>query len=410
MKNPSINHDEYSLSRPTFPTPKGGVLTVVGWKGKSGYNKKYAVKCSVCSKDPELFGDGTFSTTKSDLNRGCAPCGCSLIPKWTENQNKVRVQREATTRGFEFMGWVEPYKGIHTKLLLSCPIHGEWNSTHISSFLAGRCCPACRADRTREISMKEDSFHINEFIGTGAFKEGAKFYRSERKDSRGYPAYWNYKCPACTHDEYVKAGLCSGVFESCVSGLKMGKVPCRCAKNYRWTQEQREYQIKKEIIRRRDNNLADYTFVRWDNKYKNPSSKFKYLCKEHGEQKISVSDFLSGCGCPECANQSQRQAYINVVTDSNTPVALKLGIANESTYRLKKQNYKNLFQMINIGVWEFPTVKSCKSAERECKKKLTCGILNEREIKDGWTETTSIQNLDAIIIIYKKHGGIRMPS
>lgn len=413
MKNPLINQDEYSLSRPTFPTPKGGVLTIVGWKGRIGSNKKYIVKCSICSQDDELFGDGTFSKLRYDLTKGRIPCGCSPNPRWTENQNRVRVQREATARGLKFLGWSSKYNVKNTKLLLSCPLHGEWNSTSIEGFLRGRGCPACGADKTRETNLKEDSLHITSFIATGAFKEGTTFWRSERENSRGYPAYWHYSCPVCSSDEYVKAGLCSGVFESNIRGLKIGSLACRCSKSYCWTQEQREYQLNKEMERRRDNNLADYTFVGWKDEYKNSYSKFKYLCKEHGEQIISVNGFLSGCGCPECKGKAQRQAYINVVTDGDgdgIPVALKLGIANSSPNRLRNQNYKNLFQMDNLGVWEFPTIKSCKAAEKECKKKLTCGVLNERELKDGWTETTDLSCLDAIINIYTKHGGIRIPS
>lgn len=405
-----LNQDEYSLSRPTFPTPKGGTLTVVGWKGKSGYNKKYVVKCNICSQDPEMFGDGTFSMVKGSLTQGSVPCGCASNPRWTENQNRVRVSREAGDRGLKYLGWSFEYNGKNTKLLLSCPLHGNWASTSIDNFLRGRGCPACRADKAGEINLKEDSTHANAFIATGVFTEGTKFWRSKRKTKAGVAAYWYYSCPKCSHDEYVKHGLCSGVFESCVSDLKRGIVSCRCSKSYRWIPEQREYQLNKEMERRRDNNLADYTFVGWKEEYKNNYSKFKYLCKEHGEQTISVASFLSGCGCPECKGKTQRQAYINVVTDGDIPIALKLGIANEPTCRLKVQNYKNLFQMHNVGIWEFPTVKACREAENECKSKLTCGVLNDQDLRDGWTETTSIKNLEAVIGIYTKHGGIRIPS
>lgn len=42
----------------TFPTPDGGVLTVVGWNGeRQGCgSKKYTVECSICSKDKGCFG------------------------------------------------------------------------------------------------------------------------------------------------------------------------------------------------------------------------------------------------------------------------------------------------------------------------------------------------------------------
>lgn len=407
MKIPSINQDEYSLSRPTFPTPKGGTLTVIGWKGKSSNTKKYVVKCSVCSQDPELFGDGTFSTVKGSLTQGSVPCGCAFNPKWSENQNKIRVQREATARGLEFMGWSSEYSAKKTKLLLSCPLHGDWTSTSIDKFLDGRSCPACGAGKAGETNLKEDSTHVNAFIASGSFLKGTKFYRSERKNKAGYSVYWHYTCLSCSSDEYVKAGLCGGVFESYVGDLKRGLVSCRCSKLYHWTQEQREYQIKKEMKRRKDNNTADYTFAGWDTKYKNKYSKFKYLCKEHGEQAISFANFLnSGQGCPECKGKTQRQAYINMVISDHIPIAIKIGIANNSPNRLRGQNRTNLFKMVNIGVWEFPTVQSCREAEAYCKRDFECSVLSCRELQDGWTETTSIKNLDSVVKVYENFGGV----
>lgn len=90
------------------------------------------------------------------------------------------------------------------------------------------------------------------------------------------------------------------------------------------------------------------------------------------------------------------------------PVALKFGIANDSVFRLKGQNSRNLFQMQQIAAYELTSVESCKAAERACLVELDCGILSSRELKDGYTETTSIQNLEEIIGIYERFGGVKV--
>lgn len=60
-----------------FPTPKGGVLKVVGVSiEKSGSHALFICECSICSKDRELFPE-YFKSLKSSLIRGQSPCGCS---------------------------------------------------------------------------------------------------------------------------------------------------------------------------------------------------------------------------------------------------------------------------------------------------------------------------------------------
>lgn len=86
----------------TFPTPKGGVLTVVGVSiEKSNGAAKFICECSMCSADNELF-PYNFSTTKGSLIKGYVPCGCSNKPKWTEEQFNVRIKRECDSRGVHF--------------------------------------------------------------------------------------------------------------------------------------------------------------------------------------------------------------------------------------------------------------------------------------------------------------------
>lgn len=60
-------------------------IKVLGICGLSGRTKAYAVKCNICSEDPELYGDGIFRSYRSNLQKGRNPCGCSRFTFWTEN-------------------------------------------------------------------------------------------------------------------------------------------------------------------------------------------------------------------------------------------------------------------------------------------------------------------------------------
>ena len=88
-------------------TPTGATVKIVGWDGisKRGSIKLYTWRCSVCSKDLELFPEEE-RCAKGDFIRGIIPCGCSKRRAYTEAQNLVRVNRLAKDRGLVFLGWV----------------------------------------------------------------------------------------------------------------------------------------------------------------------------------------------------------------------------------------------------------------------------------------------------------------
>lgn len=326
---------------------------------------------------------------------------------------QYKAECEAVAKeGVTILGFVEPWVGNRTKLKCFCEKHGQWCTTSIDHFKVGTSCPVCKGEKAglrgksflagNQHTLKEDSFHIERFMKTGGLHPKTQFFRSERLTSAGRKPYWNYICPVCSNDEYVKAGVCSGVFEGYIGSLKKGELSCRCSKNYHYTKEQWEYKIKKECKER------GYEFIDWKSKNFGALYKFRYNCSLHGAQTITTDNFLTGKGCPQCSGKNQQECYINIVYDEYLPVALKFGIANNSKVRLRRQNGKNLFQMKQMQVYQFPSIESCKAAERACLLELDCGILSSRELQDGYTETTSLQNLDKIIEIYERFGGIRI--
>lgn len=111
------------------------------------------------------------------------------------------------------------------------------------------------------------------------------------------------------------------------------------------------------------------------------------------------------CNCPD---NRQRQCYINYLIDSGSSVALKFGIAVNSEQRLKHQASKTCYTVLQYAVYEFEDTSYCKKAERECLQELECGVVLKRDMPDGWTETTWVYNLDKIIEIYERNGGIKI--
>ena len=131
------------------------------------------------------------------------------------------------------------------------------------------------------------------------------------------------------------------------------------------------------------------------------------LCPSCGEQGESLSESLKNGYLPcACARTRQKECYINIITDKQSILAVKFGIANNSKARLKKQNHSGLYDLVSHVVYSFPTTTSCKAAERECLFTLSCKVLAKEELWDGYTETTSVMNINKITDIYEKHGGV----
>lgn len=240
-------------------------------------------------------------------------------------------------------------------------------------------------------------------MSSGKFKEGTTFKRNTHKvDSQGVYSYWDYTCPVCSDDGYVRAGVCSGVFTASTSNLRHGKLACRCSVKYHYTKPQWEYRLAKECESR------GYVFIGWKGRGWGTKAKFTYKCLLHGEQNKEVGSFLSGHGCPICAGYNQRECYLNVVKDGNLPIALKFGIAMDSNIRLKKQNSRNRLSMEQMVLYMFPTVEQCKSAERYCKKTLKRGVVCKQDMPDGYTETVALTDYDKVVSIYERFGGVRV--
>lgn len=174
---------------------------------------RYLVSCSICKKDPELFGDGLFETDISNLKAGKMPCGCSKIPKWTEQQTKVRLKRKASEHeNISFIDFAEPYIGNKTRLILSCTKHGEWHTAYTANFLhRGRGCPNCRIDTAKKSKTKSDEEIISSFfIG---YPANTIFTRSDRT------SFWKVYCP-----------VCDTTTESYSGSLQIGHRSCLCAR------------------------------------------------------------------------------------------------------------------------------------------------------------------------------------
>ncbi|WP_192896000.1 hypothetical protein [Aeromonas salmonicida] len=209
----------------TFPTPKGGVLTVVGHNGLKGSKKKYKLTCSICHTDEELFPD-LFESPKGSLVNDQVPCGCSKSPRWSEQQVNIIVRRLCESEGYEYLGFPDGYKNNNSKFEYICHTHGKQTASYNSFVNIGSRCPSCGTESQKDKQRNPEAENIvkelcesegYEFIG---FPEGyanaySKFEYACPVHGLQTASYHNFvnhgsRCPYCSGYGYQKSK--TGIF------------------------------------------------------------------------------------------------------------------------------------------------------------------------------------------------------
>lgn len=324
-----------------------------------------------------------------------------------QHKEEVQAVYDQAGKPWTVKGVVGEYTGARTtKLICECSVHGEWRSTNINGAKRGSGCPSCLGTNIQKTkrSATPDSEHIAQFIKAIGDGVDRKYYRSERKTKQGGSNFWIYECSVCSHDEYVKAGVCNGLFEINIGGLKKGKLACRCSPAYKFTTAQWIFRMTKTCQERGDQ------FIGFVGKI-GAKQVFNYLCNLHGEQSALPYNYLIGKGCPQCAGKNMQEFYINAILDEygEDTGAYKLGIAKDSDVRLKGQNAKNNYSMQRVALFDLPSYQVCRALESLLKSKEvvpSIGSVERLHMKDGHSETFLREDLAIVLSAINKVGGI----
>ncbi|HCJ8661099.1 TPA: hypothetical protein NV753_001633 [Escherichia coli] len=339
-------------------------------------------KTKVTIIDPEF---GEFDITPDSFLRGSGHLmrGRQKISKklTQSKEHFISLAKERRT-DIDFDYSKVNYINAKTKITIIDPEFGEFDILP-NSFLSG----INHFARGRMVQKKSRSSSTEQFI------EEAKKRRTDVDFDYSKVNYINYHTKITIIDpEFGEFEVTPGNF------LSGSGHPMRGGTVKKTTE-----QFIEEAKKRRTDVDFDYSKVN----YINNKTKVTIIDPEFGEFDILPSNFFKGQGHPLAAGLSQKYAYINNISDNGLPVALKYGIEKQKGKRVYQQNSKSVFNVEIICFYLFPTVEQCKQAEKECKKLFGKGILTKREMPDGYTETTTPNNIDKIIAIYEKWGGVK---
>jgi len=313
--------------------------TFVGWV--DGYQRNTSKAIVHCKK----HGDW-HTTVNTFVDRGsrCRKCsndinGKRLRTPLSECEQQIRKVIEPD--GYTLTGIIGEYKGVDTKILISCKLHGESRTTVHGVIYGGRRCKLCgihNGASTRRMPQHEQEFKLSKLATIDGYHfvgwvDGYKNNKSRLVMNCQEHGNWQTDSTSFINSGY-RCSACAGI----------RKIP----------QGVREEQIRE---------LADddgYSFVGWVGEYINSNSRVRINCVTHGDWTPTINDFVnSGIRCIGCSGTSKipehvREEQIRVLADDdghsfigwigsykNAHTGIIINCPHHGEYRLTVSRYVN---------------------------------------------------------------------
>lgn len=181
------------------------------------------------------------------------------------------------------------YVKAKEKVIITCPIHGDFEQRPQDHVLKGCGCQKCKAQRT----IETHSYNFDTFLKLAKEKHGDK-YKYDENSYVKYSSKIKIICPI--HGEFWQMPR-DHITTS-----------CGCPKCGRLQANESEKYTLNEFVDKANKihfNKYDYSKV----KYINSNTKITIICPEHGEFEQRPANHLSGQGCPKCRLVGQTRLF-----------------------------------------------------------------------------------------------------
>ena len=223
--------------------------------------------CIICKRHGEFWQSPNIHLQ----NKGCIKCGRQRTAAFHSKSQEQFLQNAMKVHGNKYDYSKAEYVDWQTKVVIICPVHGEFTQFP-SSHLQGNGCPQCGTDRTSLRMTNEDFINKAKAVHGDRYDYSKVQYVHNKTEvciiCRKHGEFWQkpknhlsgYGCPICSGrkkmstSDFVKKA-------SSVHGEKY-----------------------------------DYSKA----EYKGNKEKICIICPEHGEFWQQASSHLKGAGCPKC--------------------------------------------------------------------------------------------------------------
>jgi hypothetical protein len=360
------------------------MLTIVG--EDSNY---YLIECSVCSKDTELYPE--IRQLKSSFRQGKIPCGCAKIPKYSEKQWSILLNRALISRGGKYsLLSTEGKLNSKCKITLINNDTGNIRDSSLFDFIRYESRDGKLDKGSKISSVKRTEYSTVLSRIQPILEEYGKTLISLSHEKK-----WilKYNCSECgkLHNE--------GNFSIDICRLEAKGFNCQChSKSFRRNAED----VLTEVTFALQDKGFFLSFVPEYTDYN--TSKAQWVCNNgHTNIQALCNMRSSDYSCPRCVKHGynpNKSAYLYLVSfDEGCQMYLKYGITNRQSpddrlkQIFKKKSYEKLLTVSSDGDTILKLENKIKSTFESNVKGLN--------ITSGFTEVVNFNFRDDIInLIY----------
>ena len=361
------------------------------------------------------YSEVEYVNTHTPVKIKCQQCGAFFLqepashlagrgcPKCAHKQTHLRVNQEKfiekakAVHGDKYDYSKTEYIDMHTKVVIICPIHGEFTQ-NAQSHISGNGCPKCKRDN----HIKRITKDLDYFLDKARFIHGDKYDYSKVV----YKGSNEKVCIICpTHGEF---------YQSPADHLQgHGCVHCGNAQDNKRIGTEEFVNRAKAI----HGDKYDYSKVA----YRSTHDKVCIVCPKHGEFMQRPYEHLKGSGCYACANNKK-----GITRKSNRDEFItKAQEVHGTFYDYSRTDYVNSKRKVCIicpkhgEFWQSPNAHlhgyGCMACGRE--KTLEAQRSNTEEFiekaraihgdKYDYSKVVYVRNDKKVCIICPKHGEFR---
>jgi hypothetical protein len=280
-----------------------------------------------------IHGEFTKTPNKfiSNVNpQGCPKCGReSAKEKLTSNKDSF-VNKAIEKHGDKYGYKKVDYQGGGKKVVITCPIHGDFGQTP-GNHLMGYGCPSCAKEK--DLQNRKSKRESLTSTNTQKFIENAKEIHGDKYDYSKSVYKNNYTPIEIICSEHGK------FFQTSTSHLRgSGCSKCGIESSAEKQRKSPEEFLKQIKIVHGDK----YDFSK--TQYKGASEKVIVTCPKHGDFKVTAHHLLDGAGCPKCARENTGKA--NSLTQDE--FINKSNLVHDDKYDYSKVEYDGINNRVKI--------------------------------------------------------------
>lgn len=278
----------------TYNNLKGNIISIVRCVNKESLleQRLYVCTCSLCSKDSELWPEGSLVLSRRGIREGRTNCSCAGV-KYSLSQWKILVNRKAIELGCEVLKvYITERKRRALRLDYKSLSGKVVKNVSVEHFM--------KRGFVEKGYLRDDTYYIDEYFSNNVIID--KIFC--REDSQ----HWKFKCLSCEKTLKSLDVEQGAIFTTKGGSLLKGSVGCLCNSKVSLTEDYLIANAKKVLSSNGNEFISSESF----NKTR---TYIHWKCSSGHLNRTYYSNIVCGKGCKGCRSLNSGNALYTKYLD-----------------------------------------------------------------------------------------------